>query len=193
MSHPSDAPELDDILDAFALDAECDETALAQYLDRYPQHAPALISLYRELVRPIDDDDRAPSPDEVALTNASWARLRDAISAPPPDPFADRSPAQLREVARILSVPRQIVTAFRERRVILATVPRRFIERLAAALGAGTEALIAALSVSPGPAVARSYKADTQPAAMEQVSFEQILIDADLEPERISDLLAGRD
>lgn len=193
MSRPAETPDLDDILDAFALEAESDETALARYVERHPEHAAALISLYRELVRPIDDDDNPPSPDEVALTDASWARLRDAVSEPVVDPFADRSPTQLREVARTLSVPRQVVTAFRERRVILKTVPRRFIERLAAALGAGTEALLSTLATPPGVAVGRSYKADTQPTVTEQVSFEQILIDADIEPARISDLLAGRD
>ncbi len=77
--------------------------------------------------------------------------------------------------------------------MILKTVPRRFIERLAAALGAGTEALLATLATPLGVAVGRSYKADTQPTVTEQVSFEQILIDADIEPARISDLLAGRD
>lgn len=193
MSHTSDMPDLDDILDAFALEAERDENALAQYLDRYPQHAAALISLYRELVRVADEEDHPLTPEDEALAEASWAKLRDAISIPPADPFADRSPAQLREVARILAVPRQVVTAFRERRVVLKTVPRRFIERLAAALGAGTEAVLAALTAPPGVAVGRSYKADSQPVVIEQVSFEQILIDADVEPARISDLLAGRD
>lgn len=193
MTRPSDIPDLDNVLDAFTLDIERDETALAQYLRRYPQHADALIDLSRELARAIDDDDSPLSSDELALVEASWTKLRGGVSNPAADPFLDRSTAQLRDVARTLNVPRQVVTAFRERRVILKTVPRRFIERLAAALGAGIEALLTALAIPPVATIGRSYKADEQPVSIEVVTFEQVLIDADVDPGRVADLVAGRD
>lgn len=191
MIRPSVTPDLDDVLEAFALDAEGDETALARYVDRYPQHAAALIDLSLELTRVIEDDGPATA-EEDALAEAAWSRLQSAGSSTA-DLFEDRTPAQMREVARTLDVPRQVITAFRERRVILKTVPRRFLERLALALGAATDALVAALATPTALAAGRSYKADVQPVAAEQVSFEQILVDADVAPARVADLVAGRD
>lgn len=191
MIRPSDIPDLDDVLEAFALDAERDESALARYVDRYPQHAVALIDLSLELTRLIEDDGPATA-EEDALAEAAWSRLQSAGSSTA-DLFGDRTPAQMREVARTLDVPRQVITAFRERRVILKTVPRRFLERLALALGAATDALVAALATPPALAAGRSYKADVQPVAAEQVSFEQILVDANVAPARVADLVAGRD
>jgi len=55
------------------------------------------------------------------------------------------STPELRDVAKRLDVPRQVITAFRERRVILSTVPRRFLARLAEAVNSSIEILIEAL------------------------------------------------
>lgn len=193
MIRPSDAPDLDDVLEAFALDAEGDETALARYVSHYPQHAVALIDLSLALTQVIDDDDSPATAEEITLADAAWARLQSAESIDAVDPFADRTSMQMRELARTLDVPRQVVTAFRERRILLTTIPRRFLEHMAAALGTGADALLAALAAPPTLVVGRSYKTDAQPMAAEQVSFEQILIDADMDSTRVADLVAGRD
>lgn len=193
MTRPSETPDRDEILDAFTLALENDPTALGRYLGRYPQHADAFVDLSRELARTVVDDERPPTPEEVALAASFWADMRETVEVSSVDPFADRTPAQMREVARVLDLPRQVVTAFRERRVILGTVPRRFIERLAAALETAADVLVAALVAPSAAAIGRSYKADGQPTAVEQVAFERILLDADVDPARIADLIAGRD
>ena len=106
------------------------------------------------------------------------------------DPLADLSVSQLREVASKLDVPRQVVTAFRERRVIVEVVRRRFLTRLAGRARSRTvDLLIAALTIPAAPSLARSYKADGKPSAEFAVSFERLLIDADVAEDKRALLL----
>ena len=70
------------------------------------------------------------------------------------------------------------VAAFRERRIELASVPGAFLRRLAGALAASFDDFVAWMTPPPANALARSYRADGQPNAPAQVSFERILIDA---------------
>ncbi|WP_231565158.1 hypothetical protein [Sphingomonas sp. Ant H11] len=84
------------------------------------------------------------------------------------------------------------MTALRERRVSLVSIPRRFLAILADAMRSS----VAQLESSWGPAhliVARSYKADSKPVAGEQVTFEQVLIDAGVPAEKRARLLAEAD
>jgi hypothetical protein len=104
------------------------------------------------------------------------------------DPFAALTVDDWRVVARRLDVPRQVVTALRERRISLVSIPRRFLAMLAEAMRSS----VAQLESSWGPAqlaAARSYKADGKPALGEQVTFEQVLIDAGVPAERRARLL----
>ena len=89
-------------------------------------------------------------------------------------------------------MPRQVVTALRERRVSLVSIPRRFLQRFAEA----AKSSVAQLEASWGSgqlAGARSYKAAGKPAAGEQVTFEQVLIDAGVPAEKRARLLAEAD
>ncbi len=84
------------------------------------------------------------------------------------------------------------MTALRERRVSLVSIPRRFVAMLAEAMRSSVAQLES--SWSPAPLlVARSYKAENKPTAGEQVTFEQVLIDAGVPAEKRARLLADAD
>jgi hypothetical protein len=74
--------------------------------------------------------------------------------------------------------------AFREHRVEPTSVPAPFLERLAAALNSTVEKLKNAFALSPEPDLARSYKADDRPKVRKSVTFEQILIEANVPSEK---------
>ena len=93
-----------------------------------------------------------------------------------------------RTVAKVLDVPRQVVTALRERRISLSSVPSGFLQRFAAATRSSVEQLESTWSLSP-LAEARSFKADGKPTAAEQVSFEQVLIEAGVPADQRARLL----
>ena len=171
------APHLEDILDAFAMEEIHAKTTLDRYLAAYPQFAGELIDLSRELLRADVPDDVEPALGDAAKIDAAWTRHAAARPRQAADPFAALSPTRSREVAAELGVPRQVVTAFRERRIQPTSVPRAFVRRLAGALMAAVDDLITWMTPEP-VGLARSYRSNGQPAAAAQVTFERILIDA---------------
>jgi hypothetical protein len=182
----------EEVLDAFAIEHDAGSDTLARYLRDYPQFARELVDLGRELGRDVCEDEAPLSEREHAMIDAAWRRHVEAAPKVADDPFTTLSTADLREAAKRLDVPRQVVTAFRERRVLLSSVPKRFLARLAEAVNSTVDRLVAALSM-PAPALARSYKADGKPAAAAPVNFEQVLIDAGVPEERRATLLADAD
>jgi hypothetical protein len=178
------------VLDAFAVESELGRSTLERYLRLYPEYARELADLSRELSREVCD---APlSAADQALIDAAWSQHAKAVPAATADPFAALTVDDWRTVAQRLDVPRQVVTALRERRISLVSIPRRFLAMLAQAMRSS----VAQLEASWGPAhlvVARSYKADAKPVAGGQVTFEQVLIDAGVPAEKRAKLLAETD
>lgn len=192
MSPAGARPSREAVLDAFAVESEPGRPTLERYLRLYPEYAGELIDLSRELNREACDDGAPLSGADQALIDAAWSRHAAASPAAAADPFAALTVDDWRAVARGLDVPRQVVTALRERRVLLPSIPRRFLQRFAEA----ARSSIAQLEASWGPgqlAAARSYKADAKPAAGEQVTFEQVLIDAGVPADKRARLLAEAD
>lgn len=192
MSPAGERPSRESVLDAFAVESEPGRSTLERYLRLYPEYAGALIDLSRELSREACDDAAPLSGVDQALIDAAWSQHAAASPAAAADSFAALTVDDWRAVARALDVPRQVVTALRERRVLFLSIPRRFLQRFANA----TRSTVAQLEASwrPGQlAGARSYKADGKPTAGEQVTFEQVLIDAGVPADRRALLLAEAD
>lgn len=196
MNSPTQNPSLEDVLGAFSVEPDPGRETLALYLQRYPQFAEPLIDLSRELHRALPSATRPHTPEDEACIDAAWRRH---LNAPNPSPqaeadlFAALSTQELRNISKVLDVPRQVITAFRDRRVILDSVPRSFLERLAAALHRPLERLAASLASTAQAAPARSYKSDAKPTAGEPVTFERLLIDAGVSEEKRARLLADAD
>ncbi|MCL2330274.1 MAG: hypothetical protein FWC56_03130 [Phycisphaerae bacterium] len=183
-------PSLDDVLSAYALEADNDNATLERYLREYPQFAAELVDLSRELDRPLDMSTAPLDAEERALIAKAWAQFNSITdSAVSSSPLAWDS-EKMKAIASALGVPRQIISAFREGRVILESVPRRFLERMAESFGATYEALRTSLARTPDFATSRSYKADEKPKAPQPVTFEQLLIEACVSPEKRTELLA---
>lgn len=191
MSLPDSRLPLEDVLNAYAVEQDTSGATLKRYLREYPEYAGALVDLSRELSRLIVETDEPLSAKDTARIDEAWERHVAAVAKPAADLLAALSLAELRTVAERLGVPRQVLAAFRERRVEIASVPQRFLERFTAALNSTIEKLIASLALPPTPTLARSYKADTKPVAESQVTFERLLIDAGLSAEERAALMAN--
>jgi hypothetical protein len=195
MTNSTSGPAREDVLEAFAIEPSTSRETLESYLRRYPQFADALIDLSRELHRELPQDTGPENAEDQARIDAAWRRHREAGSSQAhSDPFAALSADQLRALAQTLDVPRQVITAIRDGRVILASVPRRFLAQLAAGLNRSLDALLAALPPAPAVlATARTYKSDVKPSASEPVTFERVLIDAGVPADKRTRLLAEAD
>ncbi len=176
----------DDVLRAFAMDFEPGDGVLQRYLAQYPEHSSALINLTMELTREFDDDV-PPGAAEIDFVAAGMARLREdtatlqSLQAAPPRPSSD--------AIKVLSLPMQVGLAFRERRIEVATLPRRVLVKMAEALHTSTETLLSYLALPPEAPVARAKKSAVKPAGPEKVPFERVLKDACVDEQSISILL----
>lgn len=193
MSPAAQRPSRETVLDAFAVENEADRSTLERYLRLYPEYSGELIDLSRELSREACDDAASLSAADQALLDAAWSQHAAAMPAMTSDPFAALTVDDWRAVAKRLDVPRQVATALRERRVLLVSIPRRFLAMLAEAVRSSVVQLESSLGPPQLAVVARSYKADTKPSVGEQVSFEQVLIDAGVPAEKRARLLAEAD
>ena len=182
-------PSREEVLDAFAVESSHDREILEHYLLHYPQFSNELVDLSRELSRPLGVEDGPMSPQEVDMIERAWLLHMPLETKSAKDPLANLSVNELRDIALKLGVPRQVLTAFRERRVVVTSVPKRFLNRFADALRCQVELLTHALTIQPSAALSRSYKADGKPTAMSAASFEQLLIDAGVPKERRTTLL----
>jgi len=185
-------PLLEDVLDAYAVEAVHDKAKLESYLRDFPQFAEELVDLSREVSRAVEYDESPLPATEKALIEKAWqnharsvARLADEV-----DPLANLSVPQLREIAKQLDVPRQVITAFRERRVKIESVPKPFLVAFAHMLSCTVEKLSSVVSAPSAAGFSRSYKADNKPNAGEESSFEKLLVDAGVSEEKRTELLA---
>lgn len=182
-------PSREDILDAFAMEPDHGRVTLERYLTSFPEFAADLVDLSRELARTNLTDEAPLTSEEAAQIDAKW-RAHEA-AAPKHSGLMTASVEQLRTAAATLDIPRQVLAALREGKVVLATVPRAFLSRLAEAMSQTLDQLVQELTPPVRTGVLRSFKADQKPQATDAVSFEQILIDAGVDEAKRARLLAG--
>ena len=192
MTEGSERPLLEDVLDEFAMEADLGRGTLERYLLAYPEYAEDLVDLAGELSRQHVPFEGDLTEAEQGLIDAAWRRHAAAAPRYVANPFAALTVSQLRSAAATLGVPRQVITAFRERLVLSASVPERFLARFAEAIGQRVEAIRDWLEFGGMPEPARSYKADGKPGEAPQVSLERILADAEVPPEKRAELLSDR-
>ena len=178
MSAGDREPTQENVLNAFAVEPSYDRATLEKYLKAYPQYAGVLVDLSRELARSATSDDSSLTTSEHDLIEAAWRNHVASEAQSIADPLSALSVAQARDVAITLKVPRQVITALKERRVLAATIPKAFLHRFAEAAQLTVDQLAQSLALSPGSEVARSYKSDGKPSVGAQVSFERLLRDA---------------
>ena len=190
MTDAQPRPSREDVTFAFAVEPLHDRATLERYLRDYPEYAGDLIDLGRELSRVVAEWTEPLSIEERSvIETAVAAQSRDVQTAG--DLFAPLSVAALKEIAAHLAVPRQVITAFRERRVRLDTVPGHFLSVLARELGGTLQDFrIYYLNAGSSSGAVAAYKSKVKPAVPDPVSFEQLLIEASVPKPQRERLLA---
>jgi len=182
-------PDLDDVLEAFAAEASGDDAILAAYIRRYPQYALALADYAHEL-RLVESAEDEGVPRDIAWEEESWRRFEGAAAsagllaeAGITDPFAGVALARLVEIRRALDVPSPVLNGFRDRLVLVASVPTRFLAALADLLNTELDRLKTFLDQPPRASRAASYKADTAPSVTDDKITFEVLLDQAMVPE----------
>ncbi|WP_374282680.1 hypothetical protein [Novosphingobium sp.] len=185
---------LDAVLDLFQAEGVHDGDVLRQYVEDYPQYATQLIDFSQLLAAPEHEDESPLSATDESRIDAAWITHKAATPSEPAgeDPLARLTGDIGKDLARKLGVPRQVITCLREHRVLASSLPDTILGNLSDALDLPPAHVIAAMRQPPIPmTTGRSYKSGRPPGSAEQMTFEQILIDAGVSEADRSKLLAG--
>lgn len=189
-------PSEEEVLLAFSVEPTHDRETLEQYLKEYPEHAKALVTCSIELM--VD----ATRSNEVAVTSEgavdrAWQRFQTVVSQPDDvlvtNPFATLNPTAFRSLAKKLDITNLLLIRLRDRAIIAATIPRRFVQGLATELGATAEAVMDYLQSPPAMVSGHSFRSAVKPAVTEQISFAEAIEISQLTTAQLGALKALQD
>lgn len=171
---------VDEVLEQFMMEDRHDGEVLARYVRAHPLFAAQLIDLSRLIATPEADDDGPLSAIDESRIDASWIAYSAVAAgdAPMEDPFAALTGERGKAMSIALGVPRQVITCFRERRVVPSSVPMPILRRFSEEIELPMAHVIAAMRLPAQASSGRSFKSDGKPGVAGQISFEQVLIDA---------------
>lgn len=108
--------------------------------------------------------------------------------------LANLTPGQQAVVCQNLKIRRSVLSALREHRAVVSSIPKRFLRRLAHELGQSMQTMADALHFPPPARLLSEHKADTKPVAQpSRVTFEQLLRDAAMSDEDVQELMRDGD
>jgi hypothetical protein len=186
----------EEILLAFSVEPTHDRETLKQYLIEYPEHAKALVTYSIELMVDATRNDDAVVTSEGAVDRA-WQRFQTAVDQPGnvlvTNPFATLNPTAFRSLAKKLDITNLLLIRLRDRAIVAATIPRRFVHRLATELGATAEVVTDYLQSPPAIVSGHSFRSTVKPAVTEQISFTEAIETSQLAPTQLDALKALQD
>lgn len=194
-SKPFPADE-ESVLLAFSMEPSHGRETLERYIREYPQHATALIDCSIDL-RPellAEDVPAAMVPDSAV--DKAWLRFEQAVQQPASEvanPFAKLNTSGFKALARSLDVSNLFLMRVRDRAISAATIPARFVEKLASELGATAQAVGAYLQGPPGMVSGHAFRSSVKPSVGEQITFDQAVATSQLTPEQQATLKALSD
>lgn len=194
-SRPFAADE-ESVLMAFSMEPSHGRETLERYIREYPQHATALIDCSVDLLHePPVEDVSATVVSDSAVAKA-WQRFERAVqqtNAEVANPFATLNQTGFKSLARSLDVSSLFLMRVRDRAISAATIPARFIEKLASELGATAQAVGAYLQGPPSMVSGHAFRSSVKPSVGEQITFDQAVAASQLTPEQQAALKALSD
>ena len=167
-----------------------------RYIREYPQHATALIDCSIDLLHEPPADDAPATVVSDSAVDKAWQRFERAVQQPDAEvanPFAKLNTSSFKSLARSLDVSNLFLMRVRDRAISAATIPARFVEKLASELGATAQAVGAYLQGSPGMVSGHAFRSSMKPSVGEQITFDQAVATSQLTPEQQATLKALSD
>ena len=190
------SPSEEEVLLAFSVEPTHDRETLEQYLREYPEHAKALVTCSIELMVDATRSDEVSVASEGAVDRA-WQRFQTVVSQSDDvvvtNPFATLNPTAFRSLAKKLDITNLLLIRLRDRAIVAATIPRRFVQGLATELGATAEAVLDYLQSPPAMVSGHSFRSAVKPAVTEQISFAEAIEMSQLTPAQLNALKALQD
>jgi hypothetical protein len=190
------AEDEESVLMAFSMEPSHGRETLERYIREYPQHTTVLINCSIDLFHEPSAGDvpAAEVPDSVM--DKAWQRFERALQQPDAEvanPFAKLNTSNFKSLARSLDVSNVFLMRVRDRAIRAATIPARFVERLASELGVTVQAVGAYLQGPPGMVSRQAFRSNVKPSVGEQITFDQAVTTSQLTPEQQATLKALAD
>lgn len=190
------AADEESVLMAFSMEASHGRETLERYIVAYPQHATALIDCSIDLLQepPADAVPATEVPDSAV--DMAWERFERAVQQPGAEvsnPFAKLSTSSFKSLARRLDVSNLFLMRVRDRAIRAATIPARFVDRLASELGDTGQSVGAYLLSPPRMASGHAFRSSTGPSVGEQITFDEAVATSQLTLEQQATLKALSD
>ncbi len=163
--HPRHAAELTDFAVEWALQELLPE---AQPGDQGESAVPAAMERFRARLAELDELTPSSGREFTVETRATPLALE-----PASDPFAERTPAELKQVAATLGLDKTLLAKLRDRKVIAETVPDELHFGLAEQLEVPPAAIIAHLAQPAVVYAGASFKASGKPEVGPKETFAE--------------------
>lgn len=188
----------EEVLHAFSVEHQHDRATLEHYLNLYPEHALALVECSIELMMDASHSGEEIQVSSDQVVDQAWQQFQAAMgsaqgTAAVASPFAQLQPTAFKSMAKKLDISNLFLIRVRERAIDASTIPRSFIQKLAAELGATTDAVSAYLRSPPTMATSLSFRSNVTPEAVDQIPFDQAVETSQLTPAQKEALQALRD
>jgi hypothetical protein len=181
----------EEVLLAFAIEPCHDRDTLMRYVKDYPEYSTALADLSIELMIEETREEKEVIPSTTAVSEA-WQRFGNAVgigkNKPVANPFSGLNAVQLKVVADKIGINKLLLVRLRDRGIDMATIPRRFVERAAIALGVTVESMKSYLSGPPCIVSDLSFRSDVKPIVTEQISFAKAVESSQLTAQQQAEL-----
>lgn len=187
----------EEVLHAFSVEPMHDLVTLEHYLNRYPEHALALVDCSIELMMDAFHSGEEVQVSSDQVVDQAWQQFQAAMgsaqgTAAVANPFAQLQPSAFKSMARKLDISNLFLIRVRERAIDAATIPRRFVQKLAVELSANADAVSDYLRSPPTEASTLSFRSSVKPEVAAQISFDQAVETSQLTPAQKEALQALR-
>ena len=182
----NDTP-LDAVLDGIsALEAIPDQETIRSLIDQYPQYRSEIIDFVTDWIEMEATLPKHPvsESDINSVVNRTMSRvqamLREEDESPPIESLVqaiEASGNSLESFVRQVGIDRTMLTSINSRRILLETVPKRLLQRIADVIGISLRALMAYLERPPRQA--NAYMS-TKPPSVERVKFSEVVRESTL-------------
>lgn len=181
MSQP--APDLSELLTELAVSTDMSAEAVAQAIEAHPSCREEILRFAIEWHASLESDDVDVSP--LPAPDLSVLGL-DTIA----DPFAGKSPAELKAAAAACDIPVSILIKLEQRSIEVGTVPLLLLRRLASLLDTQLNTLLGFLSLDPTLSRSASYRSDTPPEVAPKVTFGSVVLTTQMDDDQRARWLA---
>jgi hypothetical protein len=190
------AADEESVLMAFSMEPSHGRETLERYIREYPQHATALIDCSIDLLQEPSAGDVPATEVPDSAVDKAWLRFEHAVQQPDTvvaNPFAKLNTSSFKSLARSLDVSNLFLMRVRDRAIRAATIPARFVDKLASELGTTVQAVGAYLQGPPGMVSGQAFRSSVKPSVGEQITFDQAVSTSQLTPEQQATLKAFSD